>query len=53
MSLFRFFLSVIYTPLAVLNRGCGSMLIVFVLCVFGYVPVVNTGLVILNNPKKQ
>jgi len=53
MSLFRVFLSVIYTPLAVLNRGFGSMLIVFVLCVFGCLPVVNTGLVILNNPKKQ
>ena len=51
MSLFRVFLSIICPPLAVLDKGCGSIIIVFILCIFGWIPGVIAALVILNNPK--
>tara|TARA_S200000501_G_C20699952_1_gene689057 strand:+ start:594 stop:752 length:159 start_codon:yes stop_codon:yes gene_type:complete len=51
MSLFRVFLSILCPPLAVIDKGCGSILIVFILCVCGWVPGVIAALVILNNPK--
>ena len=51
MSLFRVFLSILCPPLAVIDQGCGSILIVFILWVCGLVPGVIAALVILNNPK--
>ena len=51
MSLFRVILSIIFPPLAVIDRGCGSVLIVFLLTLCGWVPDVIGALVILNkNP---
>jgi len=38
-------------PLAVLDKGCGSVIIVFLLTLAGWVPVVIAALIILNNPK--
>ncbi len=48
MSLFRVFLSIIFPPLAVIDKGCGSMLIVFILTCLGWVPGVIGALIILN-----
>ena len=48
MSLLRVILAIIFPPLAVLDRGCGSVLIVFILTCAGWVPGVIAALVILN-----
>ncbi len=48
MSIFRVILSIIFPPLAVIDRGCGSILIVLTLTGCGWVPGVIAALVILN-----
>ena len=48
MSLIRALLSIIFPPLAVFDRGCGSILIVLILTLCGWVPGVIAALVILN-----
>jgi uncharacterized membrane protein YqaE (UPF0057 family) len=48
MSLFRVFLAIIFPPLSVIDRGCGSVLIVFILTLCGWIPGVIAALVILN-----
>jgi len=48
MSLFRVILSIIFPPLAVLDKGCGSVLIVLLLTCAGWIPGVIGALVILN-----
>lgn len=48
MSLFRVILSIIFPPLAVLDKGCGSVLIVTILTCCAWVPGVIGALVILN-----
>ena len=48
MSLFRVILSIIFPPLAVLDKGCGSVLIVTILTICAWVPGVIGALVILN-----
>ncbi|MBQ8761254.1 MAG: YqaE/Pmp3 family membrane protein [Bacteroidales bacterium] len=48
MSLFRVILSIIFPPLAVIDCGCGSVLIVFLLTLCGWIPGVIGALVILN-----
>lgn len=50
MSCFRVLLAIIMPPLAVLDKGCGSILIVFILTLLGWVPGVIAALIILNNP---
>ena len=52
MSVFRVILSIIFPPLAVLDRGCGSILIVFLLTMAGWIPGVIGALVILNKNKE-
>ena len=51
MSFWRVLLSIICPPLAVIDKGCGSIIIVFLLWLCGWVPGVIAALVILNNPK--
>ena len=51
MSFWRVVLSIICPPLAVMDKGCGSILIVFILWCLGWVPGVIAALIILNNPK--
>lgn len=52
MSLFRVLLSIIFPPLAVVDKGCGSFLIVTILTLAGWIPGVIGALVILNkNPE--
>ena len=48
MSLIRVILSIIFPPLAVIDKGCGSVLIVFILTLCGWVPGVIGALIILN-----
>lgn len=48
MSLFRVILSIIFPPLAVIDRGCGSILIVLILTAAGWIPGVIGALIILN-----
>ena len=48
MSLLRVLLAIFFPPLAVIDRGCGSVLIVFLLTLCGWVPGVIAALVILN-----
>ena len=51
MSFLRVLLSIFFPPLAVYDRGCGSMLIVFLLTLCGWVPGVIAALIILNKNK--
>ncbi|MBQ0114658.1 MAG: YqaE/Pmp3 family membrane protein [Bacteroidales bacterium] len=48
MSCLRVLLAVIFPPLAVIDQGCGSILIVTILTLCGWVPGVIGALVILN-----
>lgn len=48
MSLLRVILSILFPPLAVYDKGCGSILIVLLLTCVGWVPGVIAALVILN-----
>ncbi|WP_299443371.1 YqaE/Pmp3 family membrane protein [uncultured Aquimarina sp.] len=50
MSIWRVLLSIFFPPLAVLDKGCGSVLIVLLLTLCGWVPGVVAALVIINNP---
>lgn len=51
MSIWRVILSVLFPPLAVYDKGCGSIVIVLLLTLLGWVPGVIAALIILNNPK--
>jgi uncharacterized membrane protein YqaE (UPF0057 family) len=51
MSIWRVLVSILFPPLAVFDQGCGSIVIVFLLTLCGWVPGVIAALVILNNPK--
>jgi uncharacterized membrane protein YqaE (UPF0057 family) len=46
MSLIRVILAILFPPLAVLDKGCGSILIVFLLTLAGWVPGVIAALII-------
>ncbi|MDR0939223.1 MAG: YqaE/Pmp3 family membrane protein [Mediterranea sp.] len=48
MSLFRVLLSIIFPPLAVIDKGCGSFIIVLILTLLGWIPGVIAALIILN-----
>lgn len=51
MSILRVILAILFPPLAVLDQGCGSVLIVFLLTLAGWVPGIIAALVILNRQK--
>lgn len=48
MSCLRVILAIIFPPLAVLDKGCGSILIVTILSFLGWLPGVIAALIILN-----
>jgi uncharacterized membrane protein YqaE (UPF0057 family) len=48
MSIWRVLLCIIFPPLAVIDKGCGSFLIVFLLTLAGWIPGVIGALVINN-----
>ncbi|WP_348714158.1 YqaE/Pmp3 family membrane protein [Tenacibaculum sp. 190130A14a] len=49
MSLLRVLLAIFFPPLSVIGYGCGSIVIVFLLTLCGWVPGVIGALVILNS----
>ncbi|MDB4199100.1 YqaE/Pmp3 family membrane protein [Polaribacter sp.] len=51
MSFFRVLFAIIFPPLAVIDKGCGSVLIIFLLTLCGWIPGIIGALVILNKPK--
>jgi uncharacterized membrane protein YqaE (UPF0057 family) len=51
VSLIRVILCVILPPLAVIDKGCGSIVIVTLLTLVGWVPGVIGALVIVNRSK--
>lgn len=51
MSLGRVILAILLPPLAVIDKGCGSIVIVTLLTVIGWVPGVLAALIILNRGK--
>ncbi|WP_151672080.1 YqaE/Pmp3 family membrane protein [Patiriisocius marinus] len=51
MSIWRVILAIIFPPLAVIGKGCGSILIVLILTCLGWIPGVIAALIILNNPE--
>lgn len=48
MSILRVLFCIIFPPLAVVDKGCGSVLIVFLLTLAGWVPGVIAALIINN-----
>lgn len=48
MSFFRVLLCIVFPPLAIIDKGCGSVLIVFLLTLAGWVPGVIAALIINN-----
>lgn len=52
MSSLQVLLAIIFPPLAVIDRGCRSVLIVFLLTLIGWVPGVIAALIILNKNEK-
>ncbi|MBO5085707.1 MAG: YqaE/Pmp3 family membrane protein [Paludibacteraceae bacterium] len=48
MSLIRVLLAIIFPPLSVVDKGCGSFLIIFILTCLGWIPGVIGALIILN-----
>ena len=48
MSVLRVILAIIFPPFAVVDKGCGSFLIVFLLTLLGWIPGVIAALIILN-----
>ncbi len=53
MSLFRVLLAIIFPPLAVIDKGFGSLIITFILTLCGWVPGVIAALVILNRCERE
>ena len=51
MGCFRVLFCIIFPPLAVIDKGCGSIIIVFILTCLGWIPGVIAALIINNNPK--
>jgi len=49
MSCWRVLLCIIFPPLAVIDKGCGSIIIVTLLTLVGWVPGVIAALIINNN----
>ena len=52
MGCLRVLLAIFLPPLAVIDKGCGSVVIVLLLTLCGWVPGVIGALVILNNPER-
>ncbi len=51
MNIWRVLLSILFPPLAVMDKGCGSIVIVLILTICGWIPGVIAALIIINNPK--
>jgi len=51
MSCLQVLLCIIFPPLAVMDKGCGSILIVFLLTGAGWIPGVIAAMIIINSKK--
>ncbi len=51
MGCLRVLLAIICPPLAVVDKGCGSVIIVLILTVLGWIPGILAALIILNGSK--
>lgn len=52
MGIFRVIMCIIFPPLAIIDKGCGSFIIVFILTCLGWIPGVIAALIINNNPDR-
>jgi uncharacterized membrane protein YqaE (UPF0057 family) len=52
MSILRVILAILFPPLAVIDQGCGSIIIVALLTIAGWVPGVIAALIILNKAQR-
>lgn len=52
MTFLQVLLTIVFPPLAVIDRGCGSVTIVLLLTLCGWIPGVIGALVILNREEK-
>jgi uncharacterized membrane protein YqaE (UPF0057 family) len=48
MSIFRVILGIIFPPLSIIDKGCGSFIIVLLLTFLGWIPGILAALIILN-----
>lgn len=48
MSFLRALICILFPPLAVIDYGCGSVLLVFLLTLAGWIPGVIAALIIVN-----
>jgi len=53
MNIWRVILSIIFPPLAVYDRGCGSIILTLILTIAGWIPGVLCALIILNKEEKS
>ena len=53
MSVGRVILCIIFPPLAVLDKGCGAILITIILTAAGWIPGVIAAIVFNNRPTLQ
>lgn len=49
MSCLRALVCLLFPPLAVIDKGCGSLLLVTILTICGWIPGVIGALIIVNN----
>ncbi len=52
MSIWRVILAIIFPPLSIIDKGCGSFIIILILTLCGWIPGVIGALIILNNPRR-
>ncbi len=50
MDFWRVLLAILFPPFSVIDKGCGSILIVLILTLLGWIPGVIAALIILNRP---
>ena len=53
MGILRAIICILLSPAAVLDKGCGSILIVTVLWLLGWIPGIIAALVICMQPQKE
>jgi len=49
MTILQFLLCIIFPPLAVIGKGCGSVLVVTLLSCAGWIPGIIAAIIICNN----
>jgi len=53
MSIWRIIVCIVFPPLAVVDKGLGTVLIVLVLTLFGWIPGVIGAVIICNKAKRK